>query len=63
MGGETEEQQIDMLKAVDIARVSEHFQQSREGLVEGSHDYDRLSTMTTYGSADTLLSLAKLRDF
>ena len=63
VGGKSLKQQIGLIKAVEIARVSEHFQQSREGLVEGSHDYDRLSTMTTFGAANSLISLAKLRDF
>lgn len=50
-------------EAVNIARVDEHFQQSKNGFVEGAHDFDKINTLTTLACARTLVQLAMLRDF
>lgn len=49
--------------ALNIARVDEHFQQSKNGFVEGAHDFDKINTLTTFACARTLVQLASLRDF
>lgn len=50
-------------EAVNVARVDEHFQQSKNGFVEGAHDFDKINTFTTFASARSLTQLALLRDF
>lgn len=56
-------ERISLQDAVNIARVDEHFQQSKNGFVEGAHDFDKINTLTSFAAARTMVSLAMLRDF
>jgi len=49
--------------AVNVARVDEHYQQSKNGFVEGSHDFDKINTFSTFACARSMTQLAMLRDF
>ena len=49
--------------AINIARVDEHYQQSKNGFVEGAHDFDKINTLTTLAAARAVVNLTMLRDF
>ena len=58
-----DKERLSLQDALNVARVDEHFQQSKNGFVEGSHDFDKINTLTTLASARSVVQLAMLRDF
>lgn len=56
-------ERLSLNEAVNIARVDEQFQQSKFGVVEGAHDYQKIDTLMTFASARSLVQLSALRDF
>ena len=57
------EDRLEIDRAVNIARLDEHFQQSRSGFVEGAHDFEKINTMTTFAAARSMVQLAQMRHF
>ena len=54
-------QNMSIEEAVNIARLDEQYQQSKFGIVEGAHDYDRAHTLAMFSTLRNLLNLSLLR--
>lgn len=48
-------ERLSLKDAVDIARVDEQFQQSKFGVVEGAHDFQKIDTLATFAGARSIL--------
>ncbi len=49
------DERLSLEEAVNVARVDEHFQQSKNGFVEGAHDFDKINTLTTLATARSMV--------